>query len=68
MNETAQKFYERIQEEMNLKDIKEAQKVYRFYSALKGMTKIVSEEELQKLLRMALNGEALISEDRRFKG
>ncbi|MCU5597550.1 hypothetical protein [Bacillus wiedmannii] len=68
MNETTQKFYERIQEEMNLKDIKEAQKVYRFYSALKGMIKIVSEEELQKLLRMALNGEALISEDRRFKG
>ncbi|HDR7285541.1 hypothetical protein SIL04_10050 [Bacillus cereus group sp. BfR-BA-00331] len=68
MNETTQKFYERIQEELNLKDIKEAQKVYRFYSSLKGMTKIVSEEELQKLLKMALNGEALISEDRRFKG
>ena len=68
MNETTQKFYERIHEELNLKDIKEAQKVYRFYSSLKGMTKIVSEEELQKLLKMALNGEALISEDRRFKG
>ncbi|MFE5390737.1 MULTISPECIES: hypothetical protein [Bacillus cereus group] len=68
MNETTQKFYERIQEEMNLKNIKEAQKVYRFYSALKGMTKIVSEQELQRLLKMALNGETLISEDRRFKG
>ncbi|PET17561.1 hypothetical protein CN513_14195 [Bacillus cereus] len=68
MNETTHKFYERIQEEMNLKNIKEAQKVYRFYSALKGMTKIVSEQELQRLLKMALNGETLISEDRRFKG
>jgi hypothetical protein len=68
MNETTQKFYERIQEELKLKDIKEAQKVYRFYSSLKGVAKIVSEEELQKLLRMAINGEAIISEDRRFKG
>ncbi|OWT48940.1 hypothetical protein [Bacillus sp. K2I17] len=68
MNETTQKFYERIQEELNLQDIKQAKSVYRFYTSLKGVSKIVGEEELQRLVDRAKKGEPLLSEDRRFKG
>lgn len=68
MNEVKERFYERIQEELNLKSIKDAQKVYRFYSSIKGVSNIISEDELYRLIKLALSGSKIIQDDRRYKG